>query len=184
MLQGDMSDLRILGGDAKGRTLRIPSTARPTPARIRKSLFDILEHNFDENAKLLDLFAGAGAVGLEAASRGFEVVMVERDAKAVETLERNRRELRVNAKIVRADAIKYLETANNFDVVFIDPPYTQDLPQLTQKALQIVKLELGGVLISQHPVQIKLEPATGFDLERRAYGSNVLSLYWAEGKIE
>jgi 16S rRNA (guanine966-N2)-methyltransferase len=90
----------------------------------------------------------------------------------------------VNAKIVRGDAIKYLETATSFDVVFIDPPYEQNLSQLTQKALQLVKLEPGGVLISQHPVQTRLEPVNGFELERRVYGSNVLSLYWLAGESE
>jgi 16S rRNA (guanine966-N2)-methyltransferase len=183
MLDGNMSDLRILGGSAKGRILRIPSTARPTAARIRKSLFDILEHGFSEDAKVLDLFAGAGAVGLEAASRGFEVVMVERDAKAALTLERNRRELGVTAKIIRGDALKYLETAGQFDVVFIDPPYTQDLQKLTEQALKLVKLEPEGVLISQHPVQLKLEPVEGFELERRVYGSNVLSMYWKGSEL-
>ena len=74
-----MSDLRILGGSAKGRALQVPESARPTPARVRKSLFDILEHSYGTDSSLLDLYAGAGGVGLEAASRGFTVTMVEQN---------------------------------------------------------------------------------------------------------
>jgi 16S rRNA (guanine966-N2)-methyltransferase len=180
----EMPDLRILGGSAKGRSLKIPSTARPTPARVRKSLFDLLEVHFGAGSSLLDLCAGSGAVGLEAAARDFMVTMVEKDAKAVEVLEKNKRELKVNAKIIRADALKFLETAPRFEIVFIDPPYTQDLEQITLKALELVKLEPDGVLISQHPIQIKLSEVNGFKLERRVYGSNVLSLYWLEPIVQ
>ena len=103
-----MSDLRILGGSAKGRALQIPDSARPTPARVRKSLFDILEHSYGTDSSLLDLYAGAGGVGLEAASRGFTVTMIESDVRAIATLERNRTLMRVEAKIIKADAIKWL----------------------------------------------------------------------------
>jgi 16S rRNA (guanine966-N2)-methyltransferase len=176
-----MPDLRILGGSAKGRSLKIPSTARPTPARVRKSLFDLLDVHFGADSSLLDLCAGSGAVGLEAASRDFIVTMVEKDVKAAEILEKNRRELKVEAKIIRADALKFLESALAYDIIFLDPPYTNDLEQITLKALALAKLEPDGVLISQHPIQIKLPKATGFTLEKRVYGSNVLSLYWLEG---
>ncbi len=176
-----MPDLRILGGSAKGRSLKIPSTARPTPARVRKSLFDLLEVHFGAGSSLLDLCAGSGAVGLEAASRDFVVTMVEKDAKAVEILEKNKRELKVQAKITRADALKFLESALSYDIIFLDPPYTENLEQMTLKALKLAKLEPEGVLISQHPTQIRLPEAIGFKLERRVYGSNVLSLYWLEG---
>jgi 16S rRNA (guanine966-N2)-methyltransferase len=176
----DIPDLRILGGSAKGRSLRIPNTARPTPARVRKSLFDLLEVHFGAGSSLLDLCAGSGAVGLEAAARGFVVTMVEKNTAAAATLEQNRRVLGVQANIVKADALRFLEGAGAFDVVFLDPPYTQDLLEVTRQALQVVKLEPDGVLISQHPSQITMPEAAGFRLERRVYGSNVLSLYWLE----
>lgn len=177
-----MPDLRILGGSAKGRSLKIPSTARPTPARVRKSLFDLLEVHFGAGSSLLDLCAGSGAVGLEAASRDFVVTMVEKDVKATEILEKNKRELKMDAKIIRADALKFLESAPSYDIIFLDPPYTENLEQITLKALALAKLEPEGVLISQHPIQIRLPTITGFKLERRVYGSNVLSLYWSEEK--
>jgi 16S rRNA (guanine966-N2)-methyltransferase len=175
-----MPDLRILGGSAKGRSLKIPDTARPTPARVRKSLFDLLEVHFGAGSSLLDLCAGSGAVGLEAAARDFVVTMIEKDVKACEILERNKRELKVNAKIIRADALKFLESASRYDIIFIDPPYTQDLEKITLQALALAKLEPDGVLISQHPIQMRLPEVTGYTLEKRVYGSNVLSLYWLE----
>jgi 16S rRNA (guanine966-N2)-methyltransferase len=180
-----MSDLRILGGSAKGRALQIPDSARPTPARVRKSLFDILEHSYGKDSSLLDLYAGAGGVGLEAASRGFTVTMVEQNPRAIETLERNKKLMRVEGTIIKADAIKWLErNTKTFEIVFIDPPFDQDIPEITRAALaQPNLIAENGVMIVQHPLQLKLKLA-GFVFERRVYGSNVLSFYWLENPVE
>jgi 16S rRNA (guanine966-N2)-methyltransferase len=174
-----MSDLRIMGGSAKGQRLRVPATARPTGARVRKSLFDILEVNFGAGSKLLDVCAGAGGIGLEAASRGFVATLLERDGKAVETLERNKRDLRLEANVVKTDALKFLAAAKTtWDVIFIDPPYQQDIPRYAALALAKNLLEVNGVVIVQHPIQVRLTEHAGYELERRVYGSNALSLYW------
>jgi 16S rRNA (guanine966-N2)-methyltransferase len=180
-----MSDLRILGGSAKGRALQIPESARPTPARVRKSLFDILEHSYGTDSSLLDLYAGAGGVGLEAASRGFTVTMVESGVRAIATLERNRTLMRVEGTIIKADAIKWLErNTKTFEIVFIDPPFDQDILEITRAALALKNLIAeNGVMIVQHPVQLKLE-IEGYEFERRVYGSNVLSFYWFENLTE
>ncbi len=176
-----MSDLRILGGSAKGQRLQTPASARPTGARVRKSLFDILEVNYGAGSRLLDVCAGAGGVGLEAASRGFEATLLERDGKAVDTLERNRTALKLKAQIVKTDALKYLEReTRTWDVVFIDPPYAQDIPKYAGLALSKGLLEADGVVIVQHPDKLHLEPVGGYTLERRVYGSNALTLYWLE----
>lgn len=176
-----MSELRILGGSAKGQRLQTPASARPTGARVRKSLFDILEVNYGAGSRLLDVCAGAGGVGLEAASRGFEVTLLERDARAVETLERNRTALRLKAVIIKTDALKYLEReTRTWDVIFIDPPYAQDIPKYAQLTLSRGLLEPSGVVIVQHPDKLHLEAVAGYALERRVYGSNALSLYWAD----
>jgi 16S rRNA (guanine966-N2)-methyltransferase len=180
-----MPDLRIMGGSAKGQRLRVPATARPTGARVRKSLFDILEVNFGAGSSLLDVCAGAGGVGLEAASRGFVSTLLERDAKAVETLERNRRELRLEAKIIKTDALKFLDrTAETWDIVFIDPPYEQSIPEYAALTLKHALLEPDGVAIVQHPDKLVLPAVQGYTLERRVYGSNALSLYWLESDPE
>jgi 16S rRNA (guanine966-N2)-methyltransferase len=176
-----MSDLRILGGSAKGRALQIPDSARPTPARVRKSLFDILEHSYGTDSSLLDLYAGAGGVGLEAASRGLRVTMVEQNPRAIETLERNKKLMRVEAKIIKADTLKWLERNTQcFEVVFLDPPFDQDILEITRATLAQKNLVAPhGVLVVQHPIQLRLE-IEGYEFERRVYGSNVLSFYWFE----
>ena len=176
-----MSDLRIMGGSAKGQRLRVPDSARPTGARVRKSLFDILEVNFGAGSTLLDVCAGAGGVGLEAASRGFDVTLLEKDSRAVETLERNRRDLRLTGKVIKTDALKFLAaTRQRWEIVFIDPPFQHDLTEYAQVALHKNLLEAGGVLIVQHPDKLHLLEQAGYTLERREYGSNALSLYWLE----
>jgi 16S rRNA (guanine966-N2)-methyltransferase len=180
-----MSDLRILAGSAKGRALQIPESARPTPARVRKSLFDILEHSYGTDSSLLDLYAGAGGVGLEAASRGFTVTMVEHNPRAVDTLERNKKLMRVQVKIIKADAIKWLErNTQTFEIVFIDPPFDQEILEITRAALaQKNLIEPDGVMVVQHPIQLHLE-IEGYEFERRVYGSNVLSFHWLENHAE
>jgi 16S rRNA (guanine966-N2)-methyltransferase len=184
-----MSDLRILAGSAKGRALQIPESARPTPARVRKSLFDILEHSYgtgpnEHGSSLLDLYAGAGGVGLEAASRGFTVTMVEQNPHAIETLERNKKLMRVEAKIIKADVRKWLErNTQSFEIVFIDPPFDQDILEITRAALtQKNLIAENGVMIVQHPIQLRREMQK-ICLEQRVYGSNVLSFHWLEQTV-
>lgn len=175
-----MPQVRILAGSAHGRTLRVPTSARPTAARIRKSLFDLLAHAVPDAARFLDLYAGAGTVGLEAASRGYDATLIENNPRAVATLETNRRELGLDARIVRMDARRALtDPPGEFDVVFIDPPYAHDLPRLASEALASRGLVAsGGMLIVQGPARLSLPAeAVGFDTERRVYGTNALTLY-------
>lgn len=123
--------LRIIGGRWRGRKLRFPAAAliRPTPDRVRETLFDWLGARV-AGAYCLDLFAGSGALGLEALSRGAaEVTFVEHSVAAA-------RELRArlvewgggNARVVRADARRFLDGApRHFDLVFLDPPFASQL---------------------------------------------------------
>jgi len=173
-----MSNLRILGGEARGRPLEVPLSARPTGVRVRKSLFDWLEHRFPEGSSLVDLFAGSGAVGLEAASRGYSVTLVERDPHAIKALTFNLRSLKLEGKIVSSDALSFLgRTAQKFDIAFVDPPFTQDIPPIAKALLEQDFIEQGGVLIVQHPNVFKLPEHAGYTLERRDYGLNALSFY-------
>lgn len=178
-----MSNLRILGGLAKGRTLTVPDSARPTGARVRKSLFDLLACHFEQDESFLDLYGGSGAVGLEAASRGFQTTLIERNVAAVRALNANIRQLNLaaQARVLQHDALIYLRQAPTFDVVFVDPPYAQDIPNITEQVL-VWGGESGRIaqlLIVQHPIQISPQTEyAGFNFERRDYGSNSLSLYW------
>ena len=121
--------VRIIGGDWRSRVVRFPSSTelRPTPDRVRETLFNWLGQRLD-GQDALDLFAGSGALGFEALSRGAaRVVMVERDRRVAEALREAARELDAKgADVVVADALAFLarDTAS-YDLVFVDPPYAQ-----------------------------------------------------------
>jgi 16S rRNA (guanine966-N2)-methyltransferase len=168
--------LRILGGSAKGRALKVPESARPSGVRIRKSLFDLLAARKPQGS-FLDLHGGSGAVGLEAASRGYAVTLIEMDPRAVRSLEENARSLNLRVKLLRGDAESLLPPLGTFDVVFSDPPYVEDIPRLTKKLLASGVLTPGGLLVCQHPDRVHLADAPGFEREERRYGSNTLTLY-------
>ena len=127
---------RIVAGSAKGRTLAVPkSGTRPTSERVREALFSRLDHmNVLEGATVLDLFAGTGALGLEALSRGAaSATLVEKASAAARVASANVRATGLPARVVTADVRAYLGarsgealTGEN-DLVFIDPPY--DIPE-------------------------------------------------------
>lgn len=172
--------LRILGGTAKGRSLQVPDSARPSGARVRKSLFDLLAARAPAGRypEFIDLHGGSGAIGLEAASRGYRVTLVEKDARAVRALETNARALDLRVRIVKGDAGALLKRLGQFDVVFSDPPYEADIPKLTGQILASGVLAPGGLLVCQHPDRLNLPGHAGFTREEREYGSNTLTLYW------
>jgi 16S rRNA (guanine966-N2)-methyltransferase len=117
--------LRVVAGTFKGRRLAAPrgTRTRPTADRVREALFSMLGDV--EGARVLDLFAGSGALGIEALSRGADsAVFVERDAPAVAAIERNLAAVGVEAKVLRQDVMRFLAGADGpFDLVFCDPPY-------------------------------------------------------------
>src|SRR3989441_12933158 len=135
--------MRILAGALKGRRLVTPRgpATRPTTDQVRLALLDALAP-WLEGARVLDLFAGAGGVGLEALSRGAaHATFVERDARAVAALAANVRALGVGsrARVVRAEVGRALgrlaAAGERYDVVFLDPPYDGDVGAATLAAL-------------------------------------------------
>ena len=119
--------VRIIGGAWRSRLLSFPSRAdlRPTPDRVRETLFNWLGQDLTGKT-CLDLFAGSGALGFEAASRGARrVVMVERDAAAFAALEAGRAQLNAAAvELARADALEFMRRdRNRYDIIFLDPPF-------------------------------------------------------------
>ena len=128
-----MNTVRIIGGEWRRRVLRFPDSEglRPTPDRVRETLFNWLGQDLSGRS-CLDLFAGSGALGFEAASRGAsKVVMVENSPSVFQALEANARLLDAGERlrIVRADAVKFASPPSGdgarFDVLFLDPPYRQ-----------------------------------------------------------
>ncbi len=126
MSRGRRGRLRIIGGRWRGRPLTVAPVPglRPTPDRVRETLFNWLAPELP-GARCLDLFAGTGALGLEALSRGAaEAVLVERDARLVRLLQEKVAELEAPARVVQAEVGAYLNgAAESFHIVFMDPPY-------------------------------------------------------------
>jgi 16S rRNA (guanine966-N2)-methyltransferase len=131
--------VRIIGGKWRSRLLKFPPAAqlRPTPDRVRETLFNWLGQRLDGLA-CLDLFAGSGALGFEALSRGASrAVMVEKDRAAAQALRDNAKLLEAaNAQVVQRDALAYLaEAADEFDIAFIDAPFASDLASRAMERL-------------------------------------------------
>ena len=128
-----MNTVRIIGGEWRRRVLRFPDAEglRPTPDRVRETLFNWLGQDLS-GLSCLDLFAGSGALGFEAASRGAaRVVLVEQSARVAASLQANAHLLgaQERVEIVQADAVKFASSRGaatpRFDVLFLDPPYNR-----------------------------------------------------------
>jgi 16S rRNA (guanine966-N2)-methyltransferase len=150
---------RVIGGQSRGRRLKSPAGAetRPTGARVRQTLFDILAPEIP-GSRFLDLCAGGGGVGLEALSRGASrVVLIDRSAGAVEAIRANLAALaglggdvEVFRQEVLAAVAGLAATGEQFDVVFLDPPYQSELyePLLEDSGERL--LADGGVIVAEH----------------------------------
>jgi 16S rRNA (guanine966-N2)-methyltransferase len=122
--------MRVVAGRFGGRSLVAPPgrSTRPTSDRVREALFSILGPDSVEGARVLDLFAGSGALAIEALSRGaLDAVLVDSSTAAVAAIRRNLSALGVDAEVRRQDALSYLRAASRdarqYDLVFLDPPY-------------------------------------------------------------
>jgi 16S rRNA (guanine966-N2)-methyltransferase len=170
---------RIVGGSHGGRRLRVPagSGTRPTSDRAREGLFSSLQSLLDlDGAAVLDLYAGSGALGLEALSRGAaRATLVERDPKALAVLRANVADLGLPAEVMDSDVPSYLRRAPEpYDVVLLDPPYDADVdPVLAQLAPWLAQ---GAVVVVERATR-GTAPAVpeGWDLLRdRRYGEATL----------
>jgi 16S rRNA (guanine966-N2)-methyltransferase len=157
---GQSRVLRIIGGAWRGRRLRFPAAEelRPTPDRVRETLFNWLGPRAID-ARCLDLFAGSGALGLEAISRGARhVTFVERDAAAARELRQRLEEWQApDATVAAVDAERFLAKASEpFDIVFLDPPFAAGL-----LALAAERLEAGGWLAPQALIYVECAAREG-----------------------
>jgi len=181
--------MRVVGGKAKGtRLLSVPGEeTRPIADRVKTALFDILAGQI-LGARVLDLFAGTGSVGIEALSRGAaQVVFVDRSARAVQVVRENLRHtgLAEGAQVVRGDAFRYLSRpGETFDLIYVAPPQYRGL---WKRAL--VAIEESGRLAPDGEVIVQIHPKE-FEpvslehlrlLEQRKYGSTLLCFY---GQVE
>jgi 16S rRNA (guanine966-N2)-methyltransferase len=137
--------VRIIGGEWRSRRIALPRDVelRPTPDRVRETLFNWLAPVLP-GADCLDLFAGTGALGFEALSRGARsAVLVEREPRTADALDRAKEELGAAAEIVRAEAGDYLarNARRRFDVVFVDPPFANAVEPVLAGLLPLLKRE-------------------------------------------
>lgn len=179
--------MRVIAGRYGGRTLTVPAgrATRPTADRVREALFSILGARV-AGARVLDLFAGSGALGIEALSRGADhAVFVDSAPAAARAVERNLAALGISsAALVRRDALAYLrgarDTGRQYDLVFLDPPYRQS-GRLARELAEAVPAVLadGAVVVSESDRRepLDLAPLT-IDDERR-YGDTLIRIHRA-----
>ncbi len=182
--------MRITGGALKGRKVKAPKGrgTRPTTDMLRKAVFDVLGPK--EVSKVLDLYAGSGAFGFEALSRGAEeVVLVEKDKRTAELIKKNAESLGVKdrVKVLSLDAKRAIrvlaEKGKAFDLIFMDPPYgdVQKLPQVLEEIILKEVLAKGGMLIIQHPSRQDPPQIEGLSLKKtKTYGDSALSFFIRE----
>ena len=174
--------MRIVGGRLKGRSLKGPASReiRPTSDRLRETIFDILAHRYVgrlEGARVVDLFAGSGALGLEALSRGANFALfVDNGAEARALLRANVEALALGGvtRIWRADATKLgrAPTGAPFDLAFLDPPYDQGFAAPTLEALVAGGWLAGDaiVVVEESARAAIVAPAGLTPVDERSYG--------------
>jgi 16S rRNA (guanine(966)-N(2))-methyltransferase RsmD len=177
--------VRVSGGEFRGRGLAVPPGARPTEGRVREALFSIWGERIEE-VRFLDLFAGSGVVGLEAAGRGARAVLaVDTDPRAVKLMGENVRSLGSDRVVIRRaslpDGLARLAAAGRLvDLAFADPPYTF-VEYGSLLAATAPLLAPGGEVVVEHSSRTELPEAAGplVRCDGRRYGESSLAFYRA-----
>ena len=174
--------MKIIAGQFGGRSISMPNTpnTRPITLLVRGAIFNVLGDSVAD-ARVLDFFAGSGALGLEALSRGAShVVFVELGQKAYEVIKKNVHALDCvdTTTLIKRDVKKYLDQADElFDIIFLDPPYNQMNENMIAHSSS--KLTKAGVLVVSHSNKTTISDTIG-TLERvkqAIYGDTVISYY-------
>ena len=175
-------NIRLISGKFGGRKIQAPDNSRthPMSERVRNALFNSIGTEI-QGARVLDAFAGTGAVGLEALSRGANsVVFVEKDRVAQKVLLENVQLLGVEntTEIIRASLTSWLSTykGDGFDIIFADPPYHN--PQFSTVSLLFALLKPGGLMVLSHPGRGEEPTKAGVVVvDNRSYGNAFLTFY-------
>lgn len=188
--------IRIIGGEAKGRRIAFKKSfskkdavpLRPTSAKVRKAIFDIIGDRI-ENSSFLDLYAGSGAVGMEALSRGAsQVVFVDDSPLRANAIKDIIRSIGFGdrSEVFRCSTALFIEKLNrkdkiSFDIVFVDPPYgSQELDEIMPLLDKKDIISDNGILIVEHPSKKTVMPSEVGNLrltKQYKYGDTSLSLY-------
>ena len=171
--------MRIISGKYKGKKLKgfdIEGT-RPTMDRVKESLFGMIQ-TYIPGSIILDLFAGSGALGLEAISNGAkECYLIDNNPNAIKIIKENSQTFDENLKIINIDYKKFLKTTDEkFDVIFLDPPYKENQ---MDKSLRIIEerslLNEGGIVICEYEIG---EPKTNLKLiKEKSYGPKKIKVF-------
>ena len=183
--------MRIIAGDFRGRALAAlgkgdaAAHLRPTTDRVRESLFNVLSHRVEfEEARVLDVFAGTGALGLEALSRGAAAVAFVDDGRVAQGLIQKNIDIcraKPHCHLHRRSALKLGDNPDPaFDLIFLDPPYGKSLGQKALTALSLGGWIAPGALVVWEE-NAPMDAPEGFTLEDvRKYGDTHITLLWAQ----
>lgn len=178
-------DMRIVGGKFRSREIDFPQDAsitRPTKDRVREGMFNALS-SFCVDANVLDLFAGSGALGLEAYSRGAaSVTFVDQSPKAISIIEKNCKKLLVPASILQVSSETFLsmERKEPFDLIFLDPPYAFDQwSQLEEQLWEKGFLSPRGILIVETEIPVMNHFLRDYEKKKEYhYGRTLVTILW------
>ncbi len=172
--------MRVITGSARGRVLKTLEglDVRPTSSMVKESVFNIIQFDLPY-ARVLDLFAGSGQMGIEALSRGAEhCVFVDASVESVNCTKENLKHTGLfdRSRVAAMDAIGFLRTTKDtFDIAFLDPPYNKGL---LQQALPLLtgKMSDGGIIICEHPKEDVLEECYGEFVRFKEYKYGKINL--------
>ena len=179
--------MRIVAGERRGARLEaVPGlNTRPTADRVKEGLFNVIQMEIDSDTRVLDVFAGTGALGLEALSRGArEAVFIEKEAQALAVLQRNIAKCRYDdrVRVCKGDVLGVLPqlAGQTFDLILLDPPYRKNLYEpVLFSVLKYHLLSEYGILVSEHSKSVPFSwNNEGLILYKtRSYGETILNFF-------
>lgn len=182
--------MRVITGSARGRKLAAPEglDTRPSSDMTKQAVFNIVQ-NYVENSVFLDLFAGSGQVGIEALSRGAKsVTFIDNNPKAIAVIKENLKNcgLMEKARVAMMDSLAFLQNAGaQFDIVFLDPPYQQQLIDQALPLLTKVVAENGIILCeTERNEELPTQVNDFVTVKTYRYGKAKLTLYRREEELE
>ncbi|MCL9685216.1 16S rRNA (guanine(966)-N(2))-methyltransferase RsmD [Legionella maioricensis] len=174
--------IRIIGGLYRGKKLHFPEVEglRPTPDRVRETLFNWLMNDI-KDARCLDAFAGSGALGFEAFSRGAaKVTFIEQSPQAHANLKKIITQFNSpNLNLIKADTRLYLQQGTEqFDIIFLDPPFAQNyIPQCLDAIVQNKRVPSGGLVYLESPTAIEIETKQWQQIKLKQAGQVIYGLF-------
>ena len=177
--------MRVITGKARGINLKTPDgmATRPTADRVKEALFSIIQYDIP-SARILDLFAGTGQLGIEALSRGaVSAIFVDEREEACRLVRENlkRTKLESGAKVIRSDYMQFLKNCREkFDIILLDPPYAEVFLENSLNLItEIDILQSGGIIVTERPADKELPwEFPGYSRSRDyKYGKTLITIY-------